>query len=45
VDARGGDLALLEVFAPDDDVNAGNGAQLGDLAQAGESDELLDVGL
>jgi hypothetical protein len=41
--AGGREPALLEVVTPGDDV--GNGAQLGDAAEAGEGDELLNVDL
>jgi hypothetical protein len=43
--AGSGELSLLEVLAPGDDVGAGDGAQLGDTTQAGEGDELLDIDL
>ena len=44
-DAGRGERTGLEVLAPGDDVGASDGAQLGDAAQAGEGDELLDIDL
>jgi len=42
-DAEVGELTLLQVLAPGDDVGAGDGAQLRDTAEAGEVDEFFDV--
>ena len=44
-DAGVGELAFLQVLSPGDDVGAGDRSQLGDAAEAGKGDKLLDVDL
>ena len=44
-DAGVSEPAALQVLSPGDDVGAGDRSQLGDAAEAGKGDKLLDVDL